>query len=91
MADCTKEGNVGYLMASVERNTKQIDRLVGLFEKHAQQEEARSVRLKEEIQSMRNELNMYKTVIKVTKALGLTAACLLAFKFGDISDIWGDD
>ena len=91
MADCPEEGNVGYLLASVERNTKQIDRLVRLFEKHAQQEEARSLSLRDEIQSMKDELNVYKTAIKVVKLIAWTAACILAFKFGDISDLWEDD
>lgn len=51
----------------------------------AKEVEQRMVALLSEV---RDELNVYKTFIKVVKTLGLTLAFALAFKFGDISDLW---
>lgn len=51
----------------------------------AKEVEQRMVTLLSEV---RDELNVYKTFIKVVKTLGWTLAFALAFKFGDISDLW---
>lgn len=51
----------------------------------AKEVEQRMVLLLSEV---RDELNVYKTFIKFVKALGWTIAFVLAFKFGDISDLW---
>ena len=82
--------DLGYLKATADRNMKQIDSLVEAFEKHAKVTEERTEEIMDKLQVMRDELNMYKTAIKVAKALGWTAAFVLAFKFGDIPDLWKD-
>lgn len=85
-----QDETLGFLKAIVERNSKQLDRLTDLFERNVKKETERTEQVLTEIQDMRNELNMYKTAIKVAKALGWTAAFILAFKFGDIPDLWED-
>lgn len=79
---------LGYLRASVERNSAQMEHLTQMFIKHAEVESERTEEIMEKLQVMRDELNMYKTAIRVVKALGWTAAFILAFKFGEIGDLW---
>ena len=81
---------LGYLRASVERNSAQMEHLTQMFIKHSEGEAERTEEIMEKLQVMRDELNMYKTAIKVVKALGWSAAFVLAFKFGEIPDLWKD-
>lgn len=81
---------MGYLRASVERNTMQVELLAALFKEHADRDAKHLELVLGKIQNMQDELNVYKTVIKVLKALGLTAAFILALKLGDIADLWRD-
>lgn len=88
----------GYFKATVEQNTKAVEDLTDMFKshveyemKHHKEQEERNKAQDEKIQKLHDDVNVYKTVIKVMKALGWTAAFLLAFKFGDIADLWRDE
>jgi len=40
------------------------------------------------LKEIRDELSLYKTIMKLVRAVGLTLAFILAFKFGDIKGLW---
>lgn len=82
------EQELGYMKATVEQNTKEISRLAVLLEKHAKKTESDTEEIKVCMRQLRDELNTYKTIIRILKALGWTAVFILAFKFGDIADLW---
>ena len=42
------------------------------------------------VQELKDDVNMYKHIIRVVKALGATAVLILTLKFGDISALWED-
>lgn len=82
------ETELGYMKAIVEQNTKEISRLAKMLETHAKKAEADTEEIKVCMRQLRDELNTYKTIIKILKALGWTAVFVLAFKFGDIAELW---
>ena len=82
------EHELGYMKATVEQNTKEISRLAVLLEKHVKKTEADTEEIKVCMRQLRDELNTYKTIIRILKALGWTAVFILAFKFGDIAELW---
>ena len=82
------EHELGYMKASMEQNRKEIARLTQMFEAHAKRSADDTEEIKVCMRQLRDELNTYKTIIKVLKALGYTAILILTLKFGDISDIW---
>jgi len=59
-----------------------------MFEKHAYHEEESIKELTRSVQDLRDEINTYKTVIRVIKAIGATAILVLTLKFGDIEELW---
>ena len=82
------EHELGYMKATMEQNTKEIGRLAQMLEDHAKKTEANTEEIKVCMRQLRDELNTYKTIVRVLKALGWTAIFILAFKFGDIADLW---
>lgn len=38
--------------------------------------------------ALQSELSLYKTIVKIVKAILLSIVSVLAFKFGDISSYW---
>lgn len=49
---------------------------------------AELVDLKKSHTVLQNEISLYKTIVKIIRALLLTIVSVLAFKFGDISSYW---
>lgn len=84
------EQELGYMKATIEQNTKEINRLAQMFETHAKKTEDNTEEIKVCMRQLRDELNTYKTIIRVLKALGWTAVFILAFKFGNIAELWED-
>jgi predicted RecB family endonuclease len=82
---------LGYLKATVEQNSETLAELKDMFKEHARKEQETTEELAARIHKLHEDVNVYKTVIKVLKALGWTAAFILAFKFGDIPELWGHD
>ena len=82
------EHELGYMKATVEQNTKEISRLAELLETHVKKTQEDTEEIKVCMRQLRDELNTYKTIIRFLKALGWTAAFILAFKFGDIAELW---
>lgn len=78
----------GYLKASVENNTKAIEDLTSFFKKHSEEEERHVHALASDIQELKDEINFYKSIVRVTKGLGATILLVAAFKFGDVAEIW---
>lgn len=50
--------------------------------------ENRMVAMETKVTSLYNELSLYKTSIKVARAVLVTIVFVLGFKFGDISTYW---
>lgn len=80
----------GYLKASVENNTKMLSSLSDMMKGHMKEEREKREELQKELTEIKEDINLYKTVIKIMKALAGTAVFILAFKFGDIADLWED-
>lgn len=78
----------GYNKALAEANLRAIQQLADELRLQRQDLKDLDKSLSDQIQSLKDELNMYKTVIKVVKAIGLTVAFVIAFKFGDIASLW---
>lgn len=78
----------GYLKATVENNTLQVERLTDMFMEHAKKEEERTEEIMVQIQALKDELNVYKTIVRVGKVIGSIAILILTLKFGEIEDLW---
>ena len=86
----TNSEDLGYLKATVDQNTQQITALTEMFSAHAEKEEKRTDEIMEHIQGLKDELNMYKAVIRVVKVVGATALLILTLKLGSIESLWKD-
>lgn len=78
----------GYMKATVEQNTREIGRLARLLEEHSKKSEANTEEIKVCMRQLRDELNTYKTIIRVIKLIGTSTLLILAFKFGDVTELW---
>lgn len=83
-------GDEGYNRALAEANLRAIQQLADEVRQNRKDLLETKESLSAQIQSMKDELNVYKTIIKVVKAIGMTVAFVLAFKFGDIEQLWRD-
>lgn len=83
-----KDEEYGYLKATVEANSAAIKELTTLMKEHAEDEKENISSVKSQIQGLRDELNTYKTVVRVLKAIGASAVLVLSWKLGDIATIW---
>lgn len=50
--------------------------------------ETRLATMEAKVTSLYNELSLYKTSIKVVRAILVTIALILSFKFGDLYSYW---
>lgn len=82
------EHELGYLKASVEQNNRSIQELKSAFLEYARKEEENNKKLREDIQKLSDEVNMYKIIIRIAKFLGGVAILLLTLKLGDIANLW---
>lgn len=82
------EHDLGYMKATVEQNTVHIGEIKALLQKQHEENKNFRLEMRAELQAIRDEVNVYKTVIKLAKLLGYTAAFVLTLKFGDVIDLW---
>lgn len=82
------EHELGYLKATVEQNNRAIQELKSAFLEYARKEEENTKQLREDIQKLSDEVNMYKIIIRIAKFLGGVAILLLTLKLGDIANLW---
>lgn len=68
---------VGYLTAALEALSRDIAEIKAMQAQQARQ-----------LDEVKDQLSMWKTTAFVMKSLALSAAFILAFKFGDIPDLW---
>lgn len=80
----------GYTRALVEANVNAIKELKEEMKLQRKEAAERDSRIEQSILELKDELNVYKTVIKVVKLLGATALLILTLKFGDISQLWSN-
>lgn len=76
------------LKIETEHNKRELEELQTLINKRWEREDAIWNKLDARLDRIEAELSLYKTMIKFFKAVGLTLAAILAFKFGDIKGIW---
>lgn len=67
---------------------EQIESMSRKIEKRWVYEDKQWTRMDQRLDKIEAELSLYKTVIKFGKAVALTVAAVLAFKFGDIKGFW---
>ena len=75
------EREIGRLAGAVESINGHIERVEGKLDKHIEDENGRLAKITE-------QLSLGRFVWLTLKAVVLTFAFLLAFKFGDISGLW---
>lgn len=80
----------GYTRALVEANMGAIKELKEEMKLQRKEAAERDSRIEQSILELKDELNVYKTVIKVVKLLGATSLLILTLKFGDISQLWSN-
>lgn len=79
MSDIERE--LGRLAGAVEAVVERVDRIDIKLDRHVQDEETR-------LKGMHEQLSLLRFVWLTAKAVVLTIAFSLAFKFGDISGLW---
>jgi hypothetical protein len=86
MADVKED--IGYLKGKVESNSASIDRLVEVFTQHIEKQDENTKAVNEALQAIRDELSVYKAVVRVIKFIGAVALAVVTFQFGDIDELW---
>lgn len=76
--------DIGYIKASLENNSKSIDKLVAAFEEHSASDKIAKQEIKEDIQELKDEVSLYKTAIKFLKVSIAAILVLTTMSFGDI-------
>lgn len=76
------------LKIETEHNKREIEELQASINKRWDREDIIWSKLDSRLDRIEAELSLYKTLIKFFKAVALTVAAILAFKFGDIKGIW---
>lgn len=76
------------LRIDTDANTEEVRELKERIKERWVKEDAIWAKLDHRLDKIEAELSLYKTLIKFSKAIALTVAALLAFKFGDIKGIW---
>lgn len=77
MDDLDTQRLLGELHANSKYTTEKIEAM-----------ETRIAVMETKVTSLYNELSLYKTSIKVVRAVLVTIVFVLGFKFGDISTYW---
>lgn len=80
--------DLGYLKATVDQNSKQIETLLKMFEEHIRHDELKTDVIMKQIDAIRDELDMYKLVARILKLVGASVVLILTLKFGDIGSLW---
>lgn len=81
---------LGYLKAQVENTAKSQERQEENQRRMWEELKAMREETRKSVQELKDDVNMYKHIIRVVKALGATAVLVLTLKFGDISALWED-
>lgn len=76
------------LKIETEHNTSDIAALRGMIQDRWSEEDKKWTAMDKRLDKIEAEISIYKFAIKFTKAVGLTIAAVLAFKFGDIKGFW---
>lgn len=72
---------LGYIKGKVESIENKINNWI------IEEQETHKV-IMEKIYSMKEQLSLYRFMIMTAKAIGYTIIFILAFKFGDIKNLW---
>jgi len=73
-----------------EANTKGMESLRQEIKTRWEKEDLHWEKIDLRLDKIESELSLYKFSLRIVKAVGLTAAAFLAFKFGDIKQIWSN-
>ena len=76
------------LKIETENNTSELHQIRIMVEDRWKYEDTKWGKLENRLDKIEAEISLYKYAIKFTKAVGLTLAAVLAFKFGDIKGFW---
>lgn len=79
---------LGYLRALVESNIRANSELKDEFRDWKEESAKQNEATRAAIQSLKDELNIYKVAVRLVKVVGLILGAMLTFKFGDLSNIW---
>jgi len=72
---------IGYIKAKVES-------LYDKVEEYRQGDIDAHKSIEQSLRDIRDQLSLYKHLVLFVKALGLTLLFIIAFKFGDIKELW---
>lgn len=64
--------------------------LIDKLDEHIRREEESRAMIIKSLNAINEQISIYKTMIKVTKAIGLIIVALMTLKFGDITKVWHD-
>jgi uncharacterized protein YqfB (UPF0267 family) len=87
----TIDEDIGYIKAKLEDNKEDIKALALMLEDHARKEEMHLQELRESIEHVKDELTIYKTIVKTLKAVAGITIAILTWKFGDIPGLLRGD
>ena len=75
------ERELGRLAGAVEAITENVSRIDGKLDRHMEEEDKK-------LSHIVQQLSLSRFLWLTVKAVGLTIAFALAFKFGDIANLW---